>query len=411
MSAVTLQPAARRRANFVGGIHTSTSDHDGSYQHLRAELGEENTNRLITNIGTLAMASGITASGVSLSDAVKRIIGSLTPAERSSIASGGAPPPRVQALLDSEIKAAQQQQQAQRAASSQDGTGSLEQHEQQLARRAEMLRAAGIMNADRAGTLGSGRESIGERILMDSARAEAARLGMPWAADNADLLRLGPSAIKALADIQIHQQSYDRLTKEAGVSASDAVTFARRLKKKGITDGNAAFNAVAAATNLGQTPAEKNEIFQAISDATPADASPDAKRRYEEVRRRYEGRPGGKEAFDRVEQETRIVREAEQTATVRTQIAATGLDSLDAIAATATPRTGQPTTTQRTEAPAANPAAASTATPPAATTAGTAPAPAATPPATPAANTQAAENKADKKPIAVASNGRAAGPV
>lgn len=125
MSAVTLQPAARRRANFIGGIHTSTSDHDGSYQHLRAELGEENTNRLITNIGTLAMTSGIAASGVSLSDAVKRIIGSLTPAERSAIASGAAPPPRVQALLDSEVKAALQQRQLQTTAAnatSEDGS-------------------------------------------------------------------------------------------------------------------------------------------------------------------------------------------------------------------------------------------------------------------------------------------------
>ena len=62
------------------------------------------------------MSSGIVSSGVSLSDAVKRIIGSLTPAERSAIASGGTPPPRVQALLDGEIKAAQQQRQAQLAA-------------------------------------------------------------------------------------------------------------------------------------------------------------------------------------------------------------------------------------------------------------------------------------------------------
>lgn len=118
--------ASRRRANFIGGIHTGTSDHDGSYQHLRAELGEENAARLISNIGALAMTSGIETSGVSLSDAVKRIIGSLTPAERSAIASGGAPPPRVQALLDSEIKAAQQQRQTQLAAANTTGEDGLQ---------------------------------------------------------------------------------------------------------------------------------------------------------------------------------------------------------------------------------------------------------------------------------------------
>jgi hypothetical protein len=119
----SLPNAERRRANFAAGHRLNTSDPDGSYQHMRAELGEENTNRLITNIGTLAMSSGIAASGVSLSDAVKRIIGSLTPGERSAIASGGAPPPRVQALLDSEVKAAQQQRQTQLAAATNtDGT-------------------------------------------------------------------------------------------------------------------------------------------------------------------------------------------------------------------------------------------------------------------------------------------------
>lgn len=112
----SLPSAERRRANFVAGHRLGASDHDGSYQHLRAELGEENTARLITNIGTLAMSSGIETSGVSLSDAVKRIIGSLTPAERSAIASGASPPPRVQALLDSELKAAQQQRQLQATA-------------------------------------------------------------------------------------------------------------------------------------------------------------------------------------------------------------------------------------------------------------------------------------------------------
>lgn len=118
--------APRRRASFVSDAPIVSSDHDGSYQHLRAELGEENTNRLITNIGTLAMSSGIVSSGVSLSDAVKRIIGSLTPAERSAIASGGTPPPRVQALLDGEIKAAQQQRQAQLAAATNTADGGLQ---------------------------------------------------------------------------------------------------------------------------------------------------------------------------------------------------------------------------------------------------------------------------------------------
>lgn len=122
------QAAARRRANFTGGVDIGNINHDGSYQHLRAELGEENTNRLITNIGTLAMSSGLSASGMSLSDAVKRIIGSLTPAERSAIASGGAPPPRVQALLDSEIKAAQQQRQTQLANANVTGADGLPTH-------------------------------------------------------------------------------------------------------------------------------------------------------------------------------------------------------------------------------------------------------------------------------------------
>lgn len=115
-SLATHQAAERRRMNFLSGVRGVPSEHNGSYQQLRAELGEDNTNRLITNIGTLAISSGIQTIGVSLSDAVQRIIGSLTPAERAAMASGGVAPPRVQALIESELKQAQQQRQAQIAA-------------------------------------------------------------------------------------------------------------------------------------------------------------------------------------------------------------------------------------------------------------------------------------------------------
>ncbi|MCP3439817.1 hypothetical protein [Bradyrhizobium sp. CCGUVB14] len=58
----------------------------------------------------------------------------------------------------------------------------------------------------------------------------ADKLGLDWAKNNPDLLRLGPSAIKALADVNFKAESFNKL-KEVEFAAGDVVTLARFAKK------------------------------------------------------------------------------------------------------------------------------------------------------------------------------------
>jgi hypothetical protein len=62
----------------------------------------------------------------------------------------------------------------------------------------------------------------------------AAQVGVPWAANNPELLRLGPAALQTLADVHLRQDIYNRLTKEAGFKAKDVVGIARLAKEKGV---------------------------------------------------------------------------------------------------------------------------------------------------------------------------------
>jgi hypothetical protein len=77
-----------------------------SFAELRAELGDENTNHLVTRIGALAQVHHLDQSRVPLGDVVARIMQSLTPDERRSIAQGNAIPPRIEAMMSAEAETA-----------------------------------------------------------------------------------------------------------------------------------------------------------------------------------------------------------------------------------------------------------------------------------------------------------------
>jgi hypothetical protein len=99
-----------RRFNFVG-LPSERRSGAVSYPALRAELGDDNAAALVTKIGVLATVHGLDKLGVPLHHAVDRILQSLTPDERRTMAQGGAVPPRVEAMISAEAAAAKQQQQ------------------------------------------------------------------------------------------------------------------------------------------------------------------------------------------------------------------------------------------------------------------------------------------------------------
>jgi hypothetical protein len=139
------------------------------------------------------------------------------------------------------------------------------------------LDAAGMMKLDSllksdAGSFArlSGRESsarfdgMGTQGLTQTqlqARDLAMKIGLGWAANNPDLLRLGPSAIQALADVHLRQDSYDRF-RRGGLSPRGIVAGARWARRTG-TDYND-FSKDFESTQHSLPPADQQEHTKAV---------------------------------------------------------------------------------------------------------------------------------------------------
>jgi hypothetical protein len=130
---------------------------------------------------------------------------------------------------------------------------------------AAMMKLSGLFKPDagnfarlsgRDGTDGSGARFDGLALhgltqTQVQARDLAAKLGMGWATNNPDLLRLGPSAIQALADVHLQKESYQRF-KNGGLS-DKAIVGGARWAERTSTDYN-----------------ETSRAFDATQQALPA---------------------------------------------------------------------------------------------------------------------------------------------
>jgi hypothetical protein len=81
-----------------------------SYSELERHMGADKAASLITQIGVLAQSYRLDQYGIPLSEAVARIVGSLTHDELQSYAKGNIVPPRVEAMLGAEVETAKIQQ-------------------------------------------------------------------------------------------------------------------------------------------------------------------------------------------------------------------------------------------------------------------------------------------------------------
>jgi hypothetical protein len=86
-----------------------------------------------------------------------------------------------------------------------------------------------------------GMNGAGLTQIQMQTRDYAIKQGVFWAADNKDILKLGPAAIDVLARTGLRKDVYTGLTKEAGLSAKGAIGIADMLDKDG-KDANAAGN-------------------------------------------------------------------------------------------------------------------------------------------------------------------------
>lgn len=275
----------------------------------------------------------------------------------------------------------------------------------------------------------NGNMTIEQARNIAAARSLASELGMGWAANNPDLLKLGPAAIRAIAETNLKVTGYNALRRGAHYEANDIVVFARHSKLRGFDAEKAAkstealvqalpsaeqrqtadvlkrFDHAAAAYYANPSDAAARERFEAAGRAQ--------KERMEEIARRSEAdraRVQRLEDDKRVEQRFRAtVASNEARADVRAATSGAKVDDLDAIGAPPSPPAGAGPQTRATDAgsppaPAGSPAPAPIA------AAGAPPAPAAPSNVAAAPSTPAAPPSGNQPPTPAATQTAAAAP-
>lgn len=97
-----------RRDNFLG-LPSERRGGSLTFSALRAELGEDNANALVVKIGSLVQSHHLDRLGLSDHAVVDRVLQSLSPDERRTMAEGGIVP-RVQEIIQAEANTAKLQQ-------------------------------------------------------------------------------------------------------------------------------------------------------------------------------------------------------------------------------------------------------------------------------------------------------------
>lgn len=177
-------------------------------------------------------------------------------------------------------------------------------------------RLSGRDGADGSSVRFDGLASHGFTQTQLQARDVAIKNGLGWAANNPDLLRLGPSAIQALADVHLQKESYERF-KNGGLGDKAVVSGARWAKRTG-TDYNE-FSKTFDATQQTLPAADQQahsqaveQLFKAVgSEKPPTPAEVDAandtfNKAMEPIKQRN---PQAVQQIEREQQELKTVKE------------------------------------------------------------------------------------------------------
>lgn len=132
-----------------------------------------------------------------------------------------------------------------------------------------------------------------QQVVIAGARAEAQRQGVAWFGNptyQRDLLSIGASGVKAIADVQLKEPSYQRLRTDGRFEAKEVVTLAGYAKAKGIADANGLAHATADVVQTAKSDGEQLRIKGVIVDymaaakaASAAPGDPGAQQRIEQA--------------------------------------------------------------------------------------------------------------------------------
>lgn len=140
---------------------------------------------------------------------------------------------------------------------------------------------------------------------IEQARYEAFRLGMPWAANNPELLKLGPGAIKTLHDAGVQKERFERMTGDkVGFRASTAVAIAAYAKKHNLTpeQTNALYDKINNGVEIisGGDKAIQRELDEATRKFVSGPDTPEARKALEESYKKHATTPEAQRAAEDV---------------------------------------------------------------------------------------------------------------
>ena len=364
MSSLAMPQAAQRRyARFFHGTMRdplfAADDHD---HHASARIERAPNSALeieaLRVIRSNLQAKALTQGGLKLSEAqlgamlqaAQHTLRGMTDDQLKAVASSGSALETIVATSFNAVPITDATHRAALEAAALAGDTGTRDSASQLAR-LEFMRT-GMSSAERSREMGAERLSTADRALVASATAEAMRLGMPWALNNPELLRLGPSAIKTLHEAGVQRERFERMVSDkVGFRASTAVAIAAYAKRNNLTpeETNRLFDKInhGAEVVSGGNREIQRELDEATRRYATGPDTPEARRELEEAWRRHADTPEKKKAAEEAARalikpwEINTQAAAKQTAAVAQRDAdrtATDqkLDDLDAIASAAT---------------------------------------------------------------------------
>jgi len=163
--------------------------------------------------------------------------------------------------------------------------------------------------------LGGGeRLSQSDLQNMAAARAAAQDLGMPWALNNPELLKLGPAAIKTLHEAGVQKERFERMTGDkVGFRAKTAVDVAAFAKRHNLTpeQTNKLYDKISDGVEVisGGNKAIQRELDIATDRYVTGSDTPEARKALEDAYMKHADTPEKREAADRT---TKALEEAAQ---------------------------------------------------------------------------------------------------
>ncbi len=304
MNAVVTHDADRRRANFYRG---TMRDPDAN-----AITKDQVTNAIVSIMtadstgGQIDMALASTIAGQVLPSVIKQFAGmapeqlSSQPAFRSMLQLYIAP-----GSADERI-AAQKRLQAANVTSA-DFAAASRAADTGLA--SPLLGRRGADGTERAASgarydgMGGERLSPVDLQNMASARSAAISLGMPWALNNPELLKLGAGAIKTLHEAGVQKERCERMVGDkVGFRAATAVDIAAFAKKHNLTpeQTNALFDKISNGVEIisGGNKAIQRELDEATRKYVTGPDTPEARKALEDTYKKHADTPEKREAAE-----------------------------------------------------------------------------------------------------------------